>query len=307
MKYFIADAHADTLYSIAIEGRAPEACAVRPETLRAGGVGLQTFALFAGPGGPQGQPYEKAVKMLQYLDSLGVPVIAGALPEAPPEGPHGILSIEGGEVLEGSLERLDEFAARGVRLIALTWNNENELAYPAKNDCGLSLKPRGVEMLRAMGELGILADVSHLNEAGFYDVAERSALPVVASHSNLKTICGSFRNLTPGQARAIIGTRGFIGINFYSDFLADGREAALDDVIRHIEGFSELGGVDCLGFGSDFDGIERWPEGLGDPSGLPRLIERLEKLGYTAGQVAGIAGGNLYRVLLEAQRAKKTA
>jgi membrane dipeptidase len=163
----------------------------------------------------------------------------------------------------------------------------------------------GIEMLAAMGRLGILADVSHLNEAGFYDVVTHSALPVVASHSNLKTFCGSFRNLTPNQARAIIATRGFIGINFYSDFLADGRAATLDDVIRHIEGFCELGGVECLGFGSDFDGIERWPEGLADPSGFPAILERLEKLGYTQSQVEGIAGGNFYRVLREAQSAKK--
>lgn len=305
MKYFVADAHADTLYSIAIEGRAPEKCAVRPEALGAGGVGLQTYALFAGSGGPKGHPYEKAVKMLQYADSLGVPMLTGALPETPPEGPHGILSIEGGEVLEGRLDRLHEFAEKGIRLIALTWNNENELAYPAKNDCGKGVKPLGLEMLAAMGKKGILADVSHLNEAGFYDVVTHSALPVVASHSNLKSVCGSFRNLTAGQARAIIATRGYIGINFYSDFLADGREATLDDVIRHIEGFCELGGVECLGFGSDFDGIERWPEGLEGPSGFPAILERLEKLGYTQAEVAGIAGGNFYRVLLKAQSAKR--
>jgi len=307
MRYFVADAHADTLYSIAIEGKAPESCAVRPEALRAGGVGLQTFAMFAGPDGPKGQPYEKAVKMLGSVGSMGVPVLTGALPEKAPEGPCGILSIEGGEVLEGSVERLHEFAARGVRLIAITWNNENELAYPAKDDTGLGLKPVGFEMLRAMDDLGILADVSHLNEAGFYSVVERSSLPVVASHSNLRTLCGSFRNLTPDQARALIAKRGFIGINFYSSFLADGREATLDDVVRHIEGFCELGGEGTVGFGSDFDGIERWPEGLGDPSGFPGVLERLEKLGYTQAQIAGIAGGNFYRVLLEAQAAKKTA
>lgn len=307
MRYFVADAHADTLYSIAIEGKTPESCAVRPEALKAGGVGLQTFALFAGADGPNGRPYEKAVRMLARLDALGVPILTGELPKTPPEAPHGILSIEGGEVLEGSVARLSEFAARGVRLIALTWNNENELAYPAKGDLRLGLKPQGIEMLRAMDALGILADVSHLNETGFYDVVERSSLPVVASHSNLKPLCGSFRNLTCDQARALIAKRGFIGINFYSDFLADGREAAIDDVVRHIEGFCELGGERAVGFGSDFDGIERWPEGLHDPSGFPLVLERLEKLGYTQAQIADIAGGNFYRVLLEAQAARKTA
>ncbi len=307
MSFFIADAHADTLYAIAIEGKSPESCAVRPETLKAGGVGLQTFALFAGTKGPEGRPYEKAVKMLGYLDSLGVPVLTGRLPENPPEGPFGILSIEGGEVLEGSVDRLHAFAKKGIRLIAITWNNENELACPAKDGCSRGLKPAGFEMLCAMDELGILADVSHLNEAGFYDIVEHAALPVVASHSNLKTLCGSFRNLTRDQARALVAKRGFIGINFYADFLADGRDATIDDVIRHIEAFCELGGEGAVGFGSDFDGIERWPEGLGDPSGFPAVLERLDKLGYTQAQIAGIAGGNFYRVLLEAQAARKTA
>jgi membrane dipeptidase len=305
MKYFVADAHADTLYSIAIEGIAPEKCAVRPEALHAGGVGLQTYALFAGSEGPKGNPYAKALKMLDRLGDLRVPILTGALPDEPPEAPRGILSIEGGEVLEGSIDRLREFAGRGIRLIALTWNNENELGYPAKDDCGRGLKPTGLEMLREMDALGILADVSHLNEAGFYDTVERASLPVVASHSNLKTLCGSFRNLTPGQARALIEKRGFIGINFYSDFLAEGRDATIDDVIRHIEGFAELGGVSCVGFGSDFDGIERWPEGLKDPSDFPKILERLTKLGYTGAQVAGIAGLNFYRVLKEAQASKR--
>jgi len=303
VKYFVADAHADTLYAIAIEGKAPATCAVNAGALVSGGVGLQTFALFAGSQGPAGQPYLKARRMLARVRDLGVPILTGALPEDAPPSPCGILSIEGGEVLEGSFERLNEFAAEGIRMIAITWNHENELAYPAMNDCGKGLKPLGVDMLRAMNALGILADVSHLNEAGFYDVIEHSPLPVVASHSNLRTLASSRRNLWPDQARAIFAGRGFVGINFYSDFLADGREAVIDDVIRHIDGFCELGGVDCIGFGSDFDGIERWPEGLHGPAGFPMVLERLEKMGYTASQVAGIAGLNLYRVLREAQRA----
>ena len=305
MKYFVADAHADTLYAIAIENKAPEACAVTPGALISGGVGLQTFALFAGPKGPAGQPYFKARRMLARVRELGVPILTGARREDAPTSPCGILSIEGGEVLEGSFERLNAFAAEGVRMIAVTWNHENELAYPAMNDVGKGLKPLGVDMLREMNALGILADVSHLNEAGFYGVTEHSSLPVVASHSNLRTLASSPRNLWPEQARAIFAGRGFIGINFYSDFLADGREAVIDDVIRHIDGFCELGGVDCVGFGSDFDGIERWPEGLSNPAGFPVVLERLERMGYTNAQVAGFAGLNLYRVLREARQAPK--
>jgi microsomal dipeptidase-like Zn-dependent dipeptidase len=304
MSVFVADAHADTLYAMALGGLDPSECMVRPQALAAGGVGLATFALFAGPGGVSGRPYQNALKMLARTGDLGVPLLTGPLPLTPPAAPHGILSIEGGEILEGRQERLAEFSARGVRMVALTWNNKNQLGYPALGDCKLGLTACGIEMLSQMDALGILCDVSHLNEAGFEDALSRCRLPVIASHSNLRSLCGHARNLWPAQARAIFQKRGFIGINFYAPFLAEGRAARIDDVIRHIEGFSELGGIECIGFGSDFDGIERWPEGLGDPSCFPRVLERLYALGYTQDQIAGIAGLNYYRVLLAAQRAK---
>lgn len=305
MDYFVADAHADTLYSIAVKGLPLRDCAVRPEALRAGGVGLQTYALFAGPEGPAGRPYRNAAAMLGRVGALGVPVLTGALPQQPPRTPHGVLSVEGGEALEGSLERLHEFAGRGVRMIALTWNNKNELGSPAYGGCSGGLTACGVEMLAEMDRLGVLCDVSHLNSAGFDDAVARARLPVVASHSNLRSICGSFRNLWPAQARALIEKRGFIGVNFYGDFLADGRAATIDDVVRHIDGFAELGGIQCVGFGSDFDGISRWPEGLDGPADFPKVLARLEGLGYTPRQIAGVAGLNLYRVLRQAWAARE--
>ena len=298
---FVADAHADTLYRMAFEGAAPGQCAVRAERLRAGGVGLQTFALFAGV--EASQAYGRAVRrMLELVPSLGVPVHTGALPEAPPDEPTGVLSVEGGEILEGSLDRLAALHGRArVRMIALTWNRENEIGYPAVGGTDHKLKPFGRALILEMDRLGILVDVSHLNEAGFYDAAGRARLPIIASHSNIRTVCDAARNLTPDQVKAIIEKEGFIGINFYSPFLKSDGAPDMDDVIRHIDAIAELGGIDAIGFGSDFDGIDRWPEGLESPERFPALLNRLRQRGYTGRQLEGIAGLNLWRVLKRAE------
>lgn len=299
----ITDAHCDTLFSIGVRNRNPQDCQVTAQRLREGNVCIQTLAMFAGGKGPAGEPYKKALAMLEARDKVGVEIYEGDLPEELPQAPGAVLSIEGGEILEGSITRLDEFHARHhVRLIALTWNNENEIAYPSATD-GPGLKPFGLHLLREMDARGICADVSHLSEKGFWDVIEHAALPPVASHSNYKPLCNIHRNLTKEQVQAIIAKNGFIGINFYSNFLVEDGVATLDDVVRHIDAIMELGGENVLGFGSDFDGIEIWPDGLGDPSCLPNLCNLLMQRGYTQEQVQAIAGGNYWRLLKQAEAA----
>ena len=300
---FVADAHCDTLYQIAIKGMRPNQCVVTPGRLESGGVGLQTFALFAGREGPKGTPYADGLAMLAAATWLNAPMLTGALPDLPPQKPMGIFSCEGGEMLEGSLERLAEFqqAAR-LRMIALTWNFENEIGFPAAKGAKPGLKPFGMKLLAAMDRYGILADVSHLNEAGFWDVCEHTSLPPIASHSDCRWLCDVPRNLKRDQVRAIIDRGGFIGINFFSDFLRADGPATLDDVVRHIDALCELGGEHVIGFGSDFDGIERWPEGLGDPSGFPALLDALRRRGYNESTLEGIAGLNLWYLLKRAER-----
>ena len=301
---FIADGHCDTLYDIAIKDMKPGECVIRRETLAAGGVGLQTFALFAGRKGPQGTPYADALAMLDAVPRVDVAILTGDLPDEPPASPTGIFSCEGGEMLEGSLERLDEFHQKlRLRMIALTWNFENEIGFPAVGGSKDGLKPFGFELLRAMDRRGILADTSHLNEAGFWDVCEHSALPPIASHSNCRWLCDVPRNLNRDQVRAIIDRGGFIGVNFYSSFLREEGPTTLDDVVRHIDALCELGGEHVVGFGSDFDGIETWPEGLADPSGFPALLDALRKRGYSEQTLQNIAGLNLWNLLKKAERA----
>jgi len=300
---FTADAHCDTLYEIAVMQK--EEFKVTPERLAAGNVGIQVFAMFAGHE-QEGRDFARAQRMLAALRALPLPFLSGALPDAPPETPHAVLSIEGGDVLEGSLEKLaglDDIAR--IRMIALTWNFENEIGYPASGGSDKGLKPFGFELLREMDRRGILADVSHLNEAGFRDVVERAKLPPVASHSNCRWLCDVPRNLKKEQARALIERGGFIGINFYSNFLAKDRPAALDDVVRHIDELMELGGGRAVGFGSDFDGMDTWQDGLGSPADFPNFLELLEKRGYTQAQIADIAGLNLWRVLKIAESMRR--
>lgn len=303
MKWKIADAHCDTLFGIGVFGAEPQKCAVTAERLKAGNVCVQTLALFAGGKGPAGEPYKKAVAMLENRAKVGVPIYEGALPEEMPEAPGAVLSIEGGEILEGSIARLDEFVSQHhIRLIALTWNNENEIGHSSAYN-GEGLKPFGRHLVHEMNARGVCADVSHLSEKGFWDVMDLTTLPPVASHSNYKSLCGIHRNLTKEQVKAIIERDGFIGINFYTQFLVDEGPATLEDVLRHMDAIMELGGERVLGFGSDFDGIESWPEGLSDPSCLPNLCDLMVKHGYTNEQVQAIAGGNYWRVLKQAEAA----
>ena len=296
----VADTHCDTLWALA-KGNDPASLMVSKEKMEEGNVSLQTFAMFTGSKGVNGTPYMDAVNMMACMEKTGVPMILGKLPEELPETPHGIISIEGGEALEGKIERLYEFYEKtGLRMIALTWNFENEIGYPAKLGPENGLKPFGLQLLKEMDKLGIYADVSHLNERGFWDIVENMNLPPIASHSNARMLCDVPRNLWDEQIKAIIEKKGYIGINFYTHFLVKEGEACIDDVIRHIDYICDLGGIDVLGFGSDFDGIEKWPVGLEDSSRFPALIEALLKHGYSEENVEKIACKNLWRLLKKA-------
>ena len=298
---FVADAHCDTLSSIAIWGQDPAKCTVTAERMKAGGVGLQTFAMFTARKNPECTCYQDGLKMAAAIDRLGVPVFTGRLPEAAPDYPAGVISIEGGEMLEGSMEHFHEFYdSTGIRMIALTWNYENEIGYPGRRGPNLGLKPFGLQLLKEMDRKGVYADVSHLNEPGFWDIVNHMDLPPIASHSNVRALCENTRNLYDDQIRVIIEKKGFIGINFYNAFLVKDRPATLEDVFVHIDYIAQMGGIDVIGFGSDFDGIDEWPDGLAHPGEFENLIHLLRSHGYAEKDIEAIAGGNLWRLLKKA-------
>lgn len=296
---FYADAHCDTLYALAVEHKPAHTLDITVDGLKRMGAYLQTFALFAGSGGPAGEPRQHVLDGIQCSYQLGLPIYRGAMPEMPPTDAHGILSIEGGEALEGSLERLEEYADEGVRMIALTWNYPNEIGTPAAESSEGGLTQFGRRLIGRMNERCVLCDVSHLNEAGFWDVMELSALPPVASHSCVRELCNHRRNLWRDQVRAIIDRQGFIGVNFYPRFLYDGNPAnvTVQTVVEHIDELMQMGAVDCVGLGSDFDGIELHPIGLNSPADVPAIFDALRARGYDEEALCKIAGLNYYRVL----------
>lgn len=165
---------------------------------------------------------------------------------------NALLSVEGGAVLGGKLERVKILSDMNIRFLTLTWNGRNELASGAMEQGGLT--PFGKEVLSELERHGIIADVSHLNEESFYEVAELSQNPIIATHSNAKRICDHPRNLTDEQISVIFNKGGLIGINFYPRFVTGEDDCSLDDICLHIEHMLALGGENQIALGSDFDG-----------------------------------------------------
>jgi len=204
-----------------------------------------------------------------------------------------ILALEGGEPLMGLIENLDHFYNRGVRLITLTWNRSNELGYGVGSGSNAGLTPFGVDCVRRMNELGIIIDVSHLNEAGFWDVDRLSTRPYIASHSNAYSVAQNSRNLSDRQITAIVNSGGMIGINLYPPFLSNNRTASMNNIMRHINHFIGLGAGGNIGLGCDFDGIGSMPTGFSGVSSLGSLANAItDELGADVSE--SIMSGNFY-------------
>ena len=213
-----------------------------------------------------------------------------------------ILTVEDGALTDGKTERIREMYDDGVRMLALTWNYENAIGYPNSMDdelhCKRGLKPFGFEAVSLMNDLGMIVDVSHLSEAGFYDVARASRKPFVASHSCCRALKDHSRNLTDDQLKVIGDCGGVVGINYYDVFLGDlGGHTTVEAVIAHMKHIADKAGLDALAFGSDFDGIESTLE-FKDYSGCPLLLRALEKI-YTPRQLDKICNENFLRVFGE--------
>lgn len=209
------------------------------------------------------------------------------------------LTIEDGVFLDGKVERVQEVYDKGVRLITLLWNFENSTGYPCSDDPKahlLGLKPFGIEVVEKMNELGMIVDTSHMSEGGFYDVAKYSKKPFVASHSCAKALCGHKRNLTDNQLKTLGNLGGVVGVNFECSFLKEGSErATFDQIAEHLKYMKDKAGIQSVGFGSDFDGIDDNGE-LVDYSGFTPLLERLQK-DFTDDEIDLISGGNVLRLM----------
>mgnify|MGYP001014520610 CR=1 FL=1 len=206
------------------------------------------------------------------------------------------LSLEGGESIQ-SLGVLRMLYQLGVRCIGLTWNYANHLAAGVFDpDSSRGLTAFGRQILAEMERLGILADVSHLNDKSFWDMTEVYHKPILATHSNARKVCPHPRNLTDAQFAAIRDSSGCVGINLYPLFLQEGGKAEIRDVIAHIEHFMALGGEDNIGIGADFDGVDALPRGIRGVEDVEKIFDELAKIGYPDSLLEKIAYKNFERV-----------
>jgi membrane dipeptidase len=222
------------------------------------------------------------------------------------DGLAAVLHLEGAEPIGPGLEELEVLHAAGMRSLGLVWSRPNAFAtgvpfeFPGSPDQGPGLSAAGRELVRACAELRILLDLSHLNARGFWEVAELSDAPLVASHSGAHALCASPRNLGDDQLRAIGESGGVVGINFHVGFVrADGAEDAdtsLSEIAAHAAHVAEVAGVDAVALGSDFDGA-KMPQALGDVTGLPALLDAFRAAGFEERDLEKVAHANWRRVL----------
>lgn len=211
---------------------------------------------------------------------------------------YGLIEAEGAEVLGGRLEELERLYKLGLRILTLSWNNDNEVCDSiAGQNTHNGLSDLGRMVVEKAQSLGILIDVSHASDKTFEDVMEITKSPIIASHSNAREICGHRRNLTDSQIKAIAKSGGVMGINFCPDFLQNSGNAEILDIIRHVEHIAALVGTEHIGFGCDFDGIETLPEGITGVESMKNVIEELIKLNYPEKDVRAIAGGNFVNLI----------
>ena len=245
------------------------------------------------------------------LERRGEIVVARSIADidaAKEEGsrPVAVMHLEGAEAIDPDLALLDDWYERGLRSLGPVWSRPNAFAhgvpfrFPSSPDVGPGLTERGFALVEACAERGILVDLSHLNEAGFWDVARLEPGPLVASHSGVHAICPASRNLTDRQLDAIGASDGLVGIVFATPFLRPDFAAdpgtPLNLIAEHASYVADRIGVAHVARGSDFDGATI-PATLGDASGLPGLLAALEDTGFSQAELNAICWENWRRAL----------
>jgi len=208
-----------------------------------------------------------------------------------------VLSVEGGELLDCDPHKLDWAREVGVRCVNPTWNHANALSGSNVEDRDRGLSDVGREFVRLAQQHNILLDVSHLSDPGFWDLVDITQKPIVATHSNARTLCDHTRNLTDDMFRAIVATCGVVGINFWVRFVRDTPQPTMDDLIAHIDHFMDLGGAKHLCLGGDLDGCDVLAGGMTGVQDVPRLWQALADRGYGERELEDLFFHNLRRVL----------
>ena len=220
-----------------------------------------------------------------------------------------ILSIEEGAVIDGVLSNLEYFYARGVRMICLNWNFINGIGHPnfkmtekpdfhtPNTEAGLTAF--GIEVVKKMEKLGMIIDISHMSDKGFWDVYNNTTKPFIASHSNSRSVCNHVRNLTDDMIKALASRGGVMGLNFCTAFINEEEKITYTrDIVKHALHIIEVGGIDVLSIGTDFDGIGRTTE-IDNAGEMNKLIEAFKEAGLTDLEINKITHLNFLRVFKE--------
>lgn len=314
----LIDLHCDTFWQIDMQ---PEKhlyendLCVDVKKLRAAGSMAQFFACFIytnpGESNRYAGRYARALGMIarakeEFAQNQGTIGLVRTYEELMRRKEAGkiaaFLTIEEGGILEGCMDRLEALYAQGIRLMTLLWNHENCMGYPnsrEKSVMAKGLKAFGFEVAERMQELGMLIDVSHLSDGGFWDVARHSRKPFVASHSNARALCDHPRNLSDDMIRAIADVGGVAGVNFYPYFVKKSGVATAGDIADHVWHMIQVGGEDVVAVGTDFDGYDEGELDVEHIGEMGKFYGALEKRGLTQRQIDKICHGNALRVIKE--------
>ena len=310
----VIDGHCDTILEIANKkinfGKRNTKGHLDIPRLQEGGVNVQVFAIFIEDIYKPDRALKRTLQLYDIFyqelmnnqNHISLITHCYQIEKARKAGKIGvILAIEGGEAMEGDLGILRVLHKLGIRLITLTWNQRNQIADgvgEARTNSGLT--EFGVKVVEEMNKLGILIDISHLSETGFWDVIKLSKKTIIASHSNCYTLCSHPRNLKDSQIKALSDMGGVIGVTFVPAFLTqDKRKADIEDVLNHIDYLIKIGGINCVGLGSDFDGTRALPINLDGADKIPNITSGLIRRGYKENEILKILGGNFLRVFKE--------
>jgi len=306
---WIVDGHCDTLTALLEQNRTFVEKSASGQLdlprMQAGGINVQFFATFIAP-----RYKDMALKRcLQLIDVFYTQILqdrsivdlvlnAGDIHRITGTGKiAALLTIEGGEALVGDVALLRTYYRLGVRSVTLTWNGRNELADGVGEGVSAGgLSSFGRLVVQVMNDLGMLIDVAHLAIPGFWDVAKTSNLPFAATHANCRAVCDHPRNLDDTQIEYLAKSGGIIGLTFVPEFV-DQHNPSLATFIKHIDHIASRFGTDCIGLGSDFDGMDKVTPGLHDATCGLRLAETLLEHGYSQEQISGMMGENWLKLL----------
>ena len=277
MKIF--DLHCDALSSV----RNGEITVIKCiEDLEKGGVENQCFAAFL----RQGEGKKEFLEQAEIFKDI-----------AEKAKTEGYLTLENAGFTEGNTAEIDVLYKMGVRLVSLTHNGENKLAYPCSSDQNIhlkGLKQKGISAVEYMDSIGITLDVSHLSMGGFYDVSRICRRPIIASHSCCNKIYAHERNLYDSQLRIIGRSGGVVGICFYSKFLNGRDSMSLDDIVCQAKHIADVAGIDAVALGSDFYGMQNF-SGISNPANYQQIAEKLNQ-SFSVSECEKICYKNAQRV-----------